>query len=99
MRGYGAELIVGGDRYADALAASEAWAARSGALPVHAFDQEETLLGRDTLALELARQAPGLDTGAAAFSALLSGGYVPGPDERVGVVLSGGKTTAVDFGR
>jgi threonine dehydratase len=202
IRGYGAELIVGGDRYADALAASEAWAARSGALPVHAFDQEETLLGQGTLALELARQAPGLDTvlvsvggggliggiaawcagaprvigvepeaaptltraleagkpvdapagglaadslaprrvgelmfpiarahvarvalvsdaairqaqealweglrlvvepgGAAAFSALLSGGYVPGPDERVGVVLSGGNTTAVDFSR
>ena len=30
--------------------------------PVHAFDQEETLLGQGTLALELTRQAPGLDT-------------------------------------
>ena len=34
--------------------------------------------------------------GAAAFSALLSGVYKP---ERVGVVLSGGNTTAVNFGR
>jgi threonine dehydratase len=202
IRGYGAELVVGGDRYADALAASQAFAARSGALPVHAFDQEETLLGQGTIGLELARQAPDLDTllisvgggglvggiaawcagrprvigvepetaptltralaagkpvdaeaggiaadslaprrvgelmfpiarahvarvalvadaairraqealweslrvvaepgGAAAFSALLDRAYVPEPGERVGVVVSGGNTTAVDFGR
>ncbi len=37
--------------------------------------------------------------GAAAFSALLGGGYVPAPGERVGVLVSGGNTTAVDFGR
>lgn len=202
IRSYGADLVVTGDRYADALGASQLWAAESGALPVHAFDQEETLLGQGTLALELERQAPALDTllvsvggggliggiaawcggrprvigvepeeaptltraleagkpvdapagglaadslaprrvgelmfpiaqahiarvllvsdaairlgqdalwatlrvvaepgGAAAFSALLSGAYVPAPGERVGVVVSGGNTTAVDFGR
>jgi len=202
IRAYGAELVVGGDRYADALAASQAFAARSGALPVHAFDQEETLLGQGTIGLELMRQAPDLDTllvsvgggglvggiaawcagrprvvgvepetaptltralaagkpvdaeaggiaadslaprrvgelmfpiarahvarvalvadaairraqealwetlrvvaepgGAAAFSALLDRAYVPEPGERVGVVVSGGNTTAVDFGR
>jgi threonine dehydratase len=37
--------------------------------------------------------------GAAAFSALSSGAYAPEPGERVGVVVSGGNTTAVDFGR
>ena len=202
IRAYGAELVVGGARYADALAASQVFAARSGALPVHAFDQEETLLGQGTIGLELMRQAPGLDTllvsvgggglvggiaawcagtprvigvepetaptltralaagkpvdteaggiaadslaprrvgelmfplarahvarvvlvadaairraqealwetvrvvaepgGAAAFSALLDRAYVPEPGERVGVVVSGGNTTAVDFGR
>jgi len=202
IRAYGADLVVGGDRYADALAASQEFAARSGALPVHAFDQEETLLGQGTIGLELARQTPDLDTmlvsvggggliggiaawcagrprvigvepetaptltralaagkpvdaeaggiaadslaprrvgelmfpiarahiarvvlvpdaairraqealwdglrlvaepgGAAAFSALLGGGYVPAPGERVGVLVSGGNTTAVDFGR
>ena len=62
IRDYGAELTVGGERYADALAAAEAWAATSGALPVHAFDQAETLLGQGTLALELEQQAPALDT-------------------------------------
>jgi threonine dehydratase len=37
--------------------------------------------------------------GAAAFAALLSGRYRPAPHERVGIVLSGGNTTAVDFAR
>src|SRR5690348_2462345 len=62
IREYGAELIVTGERYADALAASEEWAARSGALPVHAFDQRETLLGQGTVGLELEEQVPELDT-------------------------------------
>jgi threonine dehydratase len=202
IRASGADLVVGGDRYADALAASEAWVATSGALPIHAFDQVETLLGQGTLAMELAEQAPDLDTllvavggggliggiaawyagrvrivgvephdaptlsraleagrpvdaetgsiaadslaprrvgelvfplaqryvervvlvsddairaaqstlwstarivaepgGAAAFAALHSGAYRPQPGERVGAVVSGGNTTAVDFTR
>jgi threonine dehydratase len=202
IRGYHAELVIGGERYGDALAASERWAAGSGAMQVHAFDHEETLSGQGTLALELQEQAPDLDTvlvavggggllagvaswygdtlrligvepersptltraleaghpvdaeaegiaadslaprrvgelafpilqrqvervvlvsdddirqaqlalwsllrvvvepgGAAAFSALLSGRYHPGRGERVGVILSGGNTVAVDFAR
>jgi len=62
IREYGADLVVGGDRYADALAASEIWAARSGALRVHAFDQRETLIGQATIGLELEYQAADLDT-------------------------------------
>ena len=62
IRDYGADLTVGGEGYADALAAAEAWSASSGALPVHAFDQAETLLGQGTLALEFEQQAPALDT-------------------------------------
>jgi threonine dehydratase len=202
IRDYGADLVIEGDRYADALAASEEWARKSGAMPVHAFDQDETMLGQGSVALELAEQAPDLDTllvavggggliagiaawyanrinvvgvepyaaptlakalqagepvdaeagglaadslaprrvgdrvfpivkeyvrgvvlveddaianaqrvlwdamrlvaepgGAAAFSALLCGAYRPQSGERVGVVISGGNTTAVDFGR
>jgi threonine dehydratase len=57
IRGYGAELVVSGDRYADALALSEEWARESGALRIHAFDQRETLLGQATLAAELQEQA------------------------------------------
>jgi threonine dehydratase len=37
--------------------------------------------------------------GCAALAAVLSGRYVPGPGERVAVVLSGANTTAVDFSR
>jgi threonine dehydratase len=201
IRAYGADLAIVGDLYADALAASEAWVAETGALAVHAFDQVETLLGQGTLGMELAGQAPALDTvlvavggggliggvagwyaghtrvvgvepelaptltealkagrpvdapaggiaadslaprrvgelmfpiarahiaqvalvsdaairraqdalwqtvriaaepgGAAALAALLSGVYVPAPGERVGVVVCGGNSTAVDFG-
>jgi threonine dehydratase len=202
IREYGAELVIGGDRYADALAASERWVAETGALAVHAFDQIETLLGQGTLGMELAEQSPDLDTllvavggggliggiagwyqgrvrlvavepegaptltaalaadrpvdaptgsiaadslaprrvgelmfplarafvervvlvtdaaimqaqeelwrrfrvvaepgGAAPFAALRSGEYVPADGERVGVVISGGNTSAVDFSR
>ena len=62
IRDFGAKLIVGGDRYADALAASDAYVESSGALSVHAFDQAETLLGQGTLGLELEMQAPDADT-------------------------------------
>lgn len=201
IRASGAELVIVGERYADALAASEIWQAQSGALAIHAFDQRETLLGQGTLGLELEQQAPvdtllvpvgggGLIGGvaawfagrvnvigveptaaptltaalaaghpvdaaaggiaadslaprrvgalgfpllqrfvervllveddamraaqetlwdklrivaepgsAAALAALLSGRYRPAPGERIGVVLSGGNTTAVNFDR
>jgi threonine dehydratase len=36
---------------------------------------------------------------AAPFAALVSGAYVPAPGERVGVVVCGANTTAVDFSR
>ena len=55
---YGAQLVISGERYADALAASEAWVASSGALPIHAFDQRETMLGQGTVGLEFDQQAP-----------------------------------------
>jgi threonine dehydratase len=59
---YGAELVIAGDRYADALAASEHWVAQSGAMSIHAYDQVETLLGQATVGLELERQLSKLDT-------------------------------------
>ena len=61
IRGYGAELVVTGDRYDDALAASRQWAAESGALEVHAYEQHETLLGQGSVGLEFEEQAE-LDT-------------------------------------
>src|SRR3984957_2076749 len=44
IRSYGAKLVISGERYADALAASELFVAEHGALAVHAFDQPATLL-------------------------------------------------------
>src|ERR1700730_8429202 len=62
IRAYGARLEIRGERYADALAASEIHAQSSGAMPIHAFDQLETLLGQATVGLEFEQDAPALDT-------------------------------------
>ncbi len=62
IKDYGADLVVGGERYADALVASERWIASSGALAVHAYDQPETLLGQGTVGAELEAQAPDVDS-------------------------------------
>ena len=62
IRSYGAELIVGGARYAEALAASERFAEETGALQIHAFNQEETLVGQGTLGLEIESDLPDIDT-------------------------------------
>jgi threonine dehydratase len=62
IREYGADLHIGGNLYAEALAASEDWVQQTGAMPVHAFDQIETIMGQGTLALELEQQAPDIDT-------------------------------------
>jgi threonine dehydratase len=75
IRGYGARLEVAGDRYNDALLASERFVADSGALPIHAYDQDETLLGQGTVGLELQRQAPDLD---ALLVAVGGGGLIGG---------------------
>jgi threonine dehydratase len=62
IRSYAANLVVAGERYADALAASEAFVSESGALAVHAFDQVETLLGQGTVGCEIDADLPDIDT-------------------------------------
>ena len=62
IRSYGADVVITGERYADALDASEQFVSQSRALPIHAFDQAETLLGQGTLARELAEQVPNAAT-------------------------------------
>lgn len=62
IRSYGADLVVGGERYPEALAASIAYAERTGAMQVHAYDQPETLLGQGSVALEMEQDASDLDT-------------------------------------
>lgn len=62
IRALGAELVVEGERYADALASSEAFCRDTGARSIHAYDQRATLCGQGTLGVEIEAQAPDLDT-------------------------------------
>jgi threonine dehydratase len=62
IRSSGARLEVVGQLYADALAASQEFAADTGAMQIHAFDQPETLLGQGSVGLELEQQCSELDT-------------------------------------
>jgi threonine dehydratase len=100
VRSYAANLVVAGQRYADALAPK-----RVGNImfPIaQAFVDRVVLISDDDIrAAQLALwdkvrvvAEPG---GAAAFAALLSGKYSPAPDERVAVMVSGANTTAVKF--
>ena len=75
IRSYDADLVVEGATYSDAFAVSQRWAAASGAMPVHAFNQAETVLGAGTVGLELRQQAPHTGTVLAAIGGggLLSG--------------------------
>lgn len=56
----GATLTVGGAAYDQARIASEARAAETGALILHAYDQAEILAGQGTIGLELEQDAPDL---------------------------------------
>jgi threonine dehydratase len=75
IRGYGARLEIAGERYDDALRASERWIEQGGAMAIHAYDQWETLQGQGTVGLEFEQQAPGLD---ALLVAVGGGGLIGG---------------------
>jgi threonine dehydratase len=62
IRSYGADLVVTGAAYSEALAASQDWITESGAMPVHAYDQVETMLGAGTLGIELGQQGRSVTT-------------------------------------
>ena len=75
IKDYGADVVVTGARYADALAECEAWIEETGALSVHAYDQTETLIGQGTTGLEFEAQAPDLDT---VLVSVGGGGFIGG---------------------
>jgi threonine dehydratase len=75
IRSYGADLVIEGATYSDALAVSQDWIAQSGALPIPAYDQSETILGAGTTGLELLRQAP---TASTVLAAVGGGGLLAG---------------------
>ncbi|MEV7069035.1 serine/threonine dehydratase [Streptomyces collinus] len=89
----GAHVCIGGDFYPDALAASLAHAKTSGALFLHAFDQDEVAAGHGTLGLELFEQLPQVDTvlvavgGGGLLSGLIAG--IPGHVHVVAVESDG----------
>ena len=75
IREFGAELVITGESYAEALAAAEDFGRESGAMPIHAFDQRETMLGQGTLAQEFEQQSPQLD---AVLASVGGGGLIAG---------------------
>lgn len=75
IRSYGADVRVGGARYADALERCDAFVRESGALSVHAYDTPETIAGQGTVALEWEQDCPGLDT---VLVAVGGGGLIAG---------------------
>jgi threonine dehydratase len=75
IEAYGAEVRVGGARYADAAARCAQFVAETGAYEVHPYDTFETVAGQGTVALEWQRSAPDLDT---VLVAVGGGGLIAG---------------------
>jgi threonine dehydratase len=57
---YGARVVRGGETYAEALTASRARLAETGALEVHAYDHHDVLAGQGTVGREFEADAPDL---------------------------------------
>jgi threonine dehydratase len=57
-RTYGAETVLTGSMFDDALAAASARAEETGATFVHAFEDPQVIAGQGTIGLELAEQLP-----------------------------------------
>ncbi|MBO3745660.1 threonine/serine dehydratase [Streptosporangiaceae bacterium NEAU-GS5] len=71
LRAFGADVVITGSIYAEALEAAQKRAADTGALEIHAYDQPEVAAGQGTIALEL----PEADT---VLVAVGGGGLVAG---------------------
>ncbi|MEM1048792.1 MAG: threonine/serine dehydratase [Pseudomonadota bacterium] len=75
IRAAGAEVVVEGARYADALALCEEHIAQTGALSIHAYDAAPTIAGQGSVGLEFEAQCPDLDT---VLVAVGGGGLISG---------------------
>ncbi len=75
IRSHGAEVVIGGARYADAQEACDRYVAESGALRIHPFAAESTMIGQGTAALEWEQDGPALDT---VLVAVGGGGLISG---------------------
>ena len=59
---YGAELVLEGERFEDAMTAARDYVAESGATFVHPFEDARVIAGQGTIGLELAEQVPDAST-------------------------------------
>jgi threonine dehydratase len=59
---YGAELLLEGERFEDAMTAAQAYVEESGATFVHPFEDPRVIAGQGTIGLELADQVPQAST-------------------------------------
>lgn len=59
---YGAEVVLAGDSFDEALARATELAAQRGLTLIHAYDDEEVIAGQGTIGLEMLSAQPGLDT-------------------------------------
>lgn len=59
---YGAEVVLAGDNFDDALARARELAAERGLAFIHAYDDEDVIAGQGTIGLEMLAAQPGLDT-------------------------------------
>lgn len=75
IRLHGAEIVIGGERYADAQEACDRYVAETGALRVHPFDADTTIAGQGTAALEWEEDGPPLDS---VLVAVGGGGLIAG---------------------
>jgi threonine dehydratase len=75
IKDFGADVVVRGARYADALALCKAYVADSGAYDIHAYDAQRTIEGQGTVALEWEKQTEPLDT---VLVAVGGGGLIAG---------------------
>ena len=75
IKGYGADVRIGGARYADAATLCAEHVAATGALDVHPYDAPETIAGQGTVGLEWEVAAPELDT---VLVAVGGGGLIAG---------------------
>ena len=71
----GAEVVLAGDRYAEAQQHAERLAAESGLVFIHPFDDPLVIAGQGTVAVELLRQSPDLT---AVFVPVGGGGLIAG---------------------
>lgn len=75
IRRFGAEVVVGGARYADAQEACDRYVESSGALRVHPFGEVSTIAGQGTIGQEWDEDGPRLDT---VLVAVGGGGLIAG---------------------